>query len=62
MLKPLASKISPDLLVCLKDVAEKWVPAKLKPIGVTLLIMAVRCVTRSFQYFKIRLVNVAWRK
>ena len=32
MLKPLVPKFRPDLLARLKDMAEKQVPAKLKPI------------------------------
>ena len=32
MLKPLASKFRPDLSVRFKDIAEKHVPGKLKPI------------------------------
>ena len=32
MLKPLVPKLSPDLSARLKDIAEKQVPAKLKPI------------------------------
>ena len=62
MLKPLVSKFRHDVLVHLKDTAEKRVPAKRKLIGVTLLLMAVTCVTRSFQYFKARTLSVAWRK
>ena len=34
MLKPLVPKFCPDLLARLKDIAEKQVPAKLKPIVV----------------------------
>ena len=33
MLKPLVPKFRPDLSVHLKDIAEKQVPAKLKPIA-----------------------------
>ena len=32
MLKPLVPKFRPDLFVRLKDIAEKQIPAKLKPI------------------------------
>ena len=32
MLKPLVPKFCPDIFVRLRDVAEKQVPAKLKPI------------------------------
>ena len=32
MLKPLVHKFCPDLFAHLKDIAEKQVPAKLKPI------------------------------
>ena len=31
-MKPLAPKFCPDLFIRLKDIAEKQVPAKLKPI------------------------------
>ena len=41
MLKPLVAKFRPDLSVRLQDVAEKQVPAKLKPI-VTLLLFGGR--------------------
>ena len=34
MLKPVVPKLRPDLSVRLKDIAEKQVPAKLKPIVV----------------------------
>ena len=34
MLNPLVPKFRPDLSVCLKDIAEKQVLAKLKPIVV----------------------------
>ena len=37
MLKPLAPKFRSDLYVRLGDIAEKQVPAKLKPIVVTFL-------------------------
>ena len=33
MLKPLVPKFPSDLSVCLGDITEKQVPAKLKPIG-----------------------------
>ena len=33
MLKPLVPKFRPDLFTRLKDIAEKQVPVKLKPIG-----------------------------
>ena len=33
MLKPLVSEFCSDLSVCLKDIAEKQVPAKLSPIA-----------------------------
>ena len=32
MLKPLVLKFRPDLSICLKDIAEKQVPARLKPV------------------------------
>ena len=32
MLKPLVPKFRPDLSVCLKDITEKQIPVKLKPI------------------------------
>ena len=34
MLKPLMPKFRPDLFIRLKDIGEKQVPAKLKPIAV----------------------------
>ena len=34
MLKPLESKCCPDLFTHLRDIAEKQVPEKLKPIAV----------------------------
>ena len=37
MLKPLVPKFRPDLLARFKDIAEKQVPAKLKPIIVSSL-------------------------
>ena len=41
ILKPLVSKLHPDLSACFKDIAEKQVPAKLKP--------KVFCAVRSRQ-------------
>ena len=39
MLKPLVSKFRPDLLARLIDIAEKQVPANLKPIAVHIYLL-----------------------
>ena len=39
MLKPLVPKSRPDLSARLKDIDEKQVPAKLKPMAVTCLLI-----------------------
>ena len=46
ILKPLVSKCCPDLFTRLKDIAEKQVPAELKPIAACSATDAKHCETR----------------
>ena len=50
MLKPLVSKLRPDLSACLKDIAEKHASGKLKPIEDNLIIWQEQNATYSLNF------------
>ena len=60
MLKPLAPKFHSDLSVCLRDIAEKEVSAKLKPIEVHRNISTGRKCHRLSLFAHFSLTGLSW--